>query len=144
MDKLPPLSEPTDEPIGFTAFATVTRNYDDEDIVLFDGIASNVGNTYNADSSIFICPKGGLYTFGISILTDLNDWMNVRLVVEQTSLVRLLVSTLPDDYNTGSTSTVTECQKGDKVWIRSLSDNTGMWGGSSQPSVFWGFLLHEY
>ena len=134
------VSEPTDQAIGFTAYGTVSRTFALHDVVIFDGIISNFGNNYHTDSSIYLCPKSGVYGFGMTILTD-DYFMNARLMREKAVLVGLQEHAL---HNTGSVSVVTECLKGEKVWVRTVSEPTSYHGSEGRRSVFWGYLLYHY
>ena len=134
------VSEPTDQAIGFTAYGTVSRTFALHDVVIFDGIISNFGNNYHTDSSIYLCPKSGVYGFGMTILTD-DYFMNARLMRENAVLVGLKVNA--PDY-TGSVFTVTECLQGEKVWVRTVSEPNSYYGNGSRRSVFWGYLLYQY
>ena len=138
------VSDENDEAIGFTAFATVSRNYGHQDVVLFDDVISDFGGYYDTNSSIFICPLNGVYGFGTSIYAGSTYFMNVRIMREKSIIVGLQVQEIPEYGNTGATLTVSECLAGEKIWVMSASDDTRMYGHITKKSVFYGFLLHTY
>ena len=137
--------EPNDAAMGFTAYATIYRPYAFEDVVIFDGIVSNFGGNYHTNSSIYICPKSGVYGFGTSIMNGgSNYYMNIRIMREKSVVVGLQVQRIPDYGNTGATLTVSECLAGEKIWVLSSNDDIRLHGDDTRKSVFYGFLLHQY
>ena len=58
--------ENLDEAVGFSAYSTVTRTFDDEDIVIFDEVLSNFGQYFDLESNIFVCPFNGIYWLSVS------------------------------------------------------------------------------
>ena len=68
------LTEPTDEAVGFTAYYTAYEvDYNLDDIIILDSVASNIGGYYQLSSSQFICPVNGMYAFNSCIKTGSGD-----------------------------------------------------------------------
>ena len=55
--------EDTNEIVGFTATHSSDVVYFTDDVIQFPNIATNYGDYYNAETSIFICPRDGMYAF---------------------------------------------------------------------------------
>ena len=47
--------------IGFSVHTTSTQNPSDGQIILFDGVWTNVGSAYDSTTSIFTCPTSAYY-----------------------------------------------------------------------------------
>ena len=96
-------------PVGFSAYATTDRPYDDGDVVQFDAIVSNIGNHYSPDTYKFTCPYNGLYLFNVNFVAYSNYQMTVKIVHEHNAL--LGADAQPDFYQAASASVVTECSE---------------------------------
>merc|ERR1712062_97132 len=59
---------------SFPAFTASPTNYYNEynlgDVVIFDGITTNIGSYYDPVSSVFTCPIDGIYVFSVNARAD--------------------------------------------------------------------------
>ena len=139
-------SDNTTSPIAFSAYADVHRTYNKSDIVLFDKITTNLGQSYNPDNGIFICPFSGVYIFSLTTLSREYHYMGGSITIES----RTLGSTWGEDDRDnieaqGSVTVVSECFPGQRVWVRTLADDMEMYGDTNGwYSVFSGLLFHAY
>ena len=128
--------------IGFTAYATAVRSYNQMETVSFDGVVTNFGNHYNAINSIFTCPHDGLYVFYVSLQSPPNFHMHGSITKEHQVFTTARADY--EDNTNGSTMTVLMCATGERVWIETPNaSNRKMFGDTvKRYSVFSGFFLH--
>ena len=104
--------------VGFTAYATTTRSYNQGDLVIFDGVVSNYGGHYQADESVFVCPYTGIYVFHVSVLTEPGTLsMHIDLVKDNTYIISALADNQTDEISSGSNTVVLQCDEGQRVWM---------------------------
>ena len=128
--------------MGFTAYASRTRDYTVGSILTFDDVITNVGGHYTTTNSTFVCPRDGVYVFSLSIMAGYGRFMYAELHVNDVGVF----TTFADDsssYSAASKSAVVECLAGQRVLVRSPSSTSGQM--YSDPdfrySTFSGFLL---
>ena len=63
------VSEDDTGPIAFSAHASQDRDYNDDDVVIFDEIVTNINGAFQANNSVFLCPVDGLYAFSAHVLS---------------------------------------------------------------------------
>ena len=130
------------EPVGFTAYAKLDRQYTAGELILFDATISNIGYYYNADTSMFTCPYDGLYIFSIHFNTSSDYSMYAHIALDN----QFLTGTYEENkHGQASAQAVIECIAGQNVWVE-CSDGSGyMWGDSTYKwSLFSGVLLQAY
>ena len=139
-------SDNTTTPIAFSAYVDVIRSYNHHYVVIFDKITTNLGQSYNPDNGIFICPFSGVYIFSLTTLSREYHYMGGSITIES----RTLGSTWGEDDRDnieaqGSVTVVSECFPGQRVWVRTLADDMEMYGDTNGwYSVFSGLLFHAY
>ena len=108
--------------------------------MLFDGIITNIGEFYNPDTSVFICPYDGIYMFNV-VLQSTNGYYIRAFITKQGTR---LVEAYSDNNNAdqGSTTVVTECQSFDSVWVECSLSGSQIIG--TKQSSFTGVLLSAY
>ena len=73
--------------MGFSVYQTGEYHYPDEgDTVVFDGILTNAGGAYSAETHTFTCPVAGYYFLYINVYALLDsgsrDYCNFDIMVE--------------------------------------------------------------
>ena len=133
-------SNTTLSPSAFTVYPYQRRSYNTSQVVIFDQIASNIGDHYLSDNNSYIAPESGVYMFTIS----LTSYAGYRM---QAEIVRNGVTTLANimcyDSLTHHSSTNTvfvEVVAGDVIWVRATDDDS--WLEPGLVSTFSGLLLH--
>ena len=130
-------------PVAFTAYISESRVYDNQDIVIFDAIETNIGNHFQLATNTFLCPYDGLYAFQISLLTDNTRVMHVALMLETRSVSFVYGNSA--HYHQGTNLVIIECSSAERVWVMSVGNNQGVCGNEyNHHSSFSGFLLHKY
>ena len=124
--------------VGFTAYPSQTRSFSFGQRVLFDTIATNYGNHYDRSTSIFTCPRNGLYVFYTSLLSDGGFYMHGAITKESQPFVTARgESSL---HESGSAMAVLRCETGERVWVeQTVNQVDRLYRG--RLSMFTGFLL---
>ena len=124
--------------MGFTAYPSQTRSFSVGQRVLFDTIATNYGNHYDRSTSIFTCPRNGLYVFYTSLLSDGGFFMHGTITKDSQHYVTARAD--KDRHESGSAMAVLRCETGESVWVEQpLDQDNRLYGG--RYSMFTGFLL---
>ena len=137
---------PDDEtgPVAFTAWANTgdPTLYSEGDTIVFDETLINAGGHYNVDTSSFICPWDGIYLLSVNI-ESYSDHIHVDLIMRNDVLLArmYLDSYTPGNYTRGSTTVVTECDRGDIVWVRART--AGSIHGNTNRNIFTGHILYR-
>lgn len=130
--------------VGFSAYATATRPYNNEELVLFDAVHTNYGGAYDPELSVFVCPVSGYYLFSVNIQTKYGDEMRPEIYLQHggPSFARTYADSA--DEENGSTMVITYCEAIQRVWVRGTMNDCQMYGDSSNPlSTFSGVLLQQ-
>ena len=136
---------PDDEtgPVAFTAFADTgdPTSYSGSDIIVFDEVLTNAGGHYSEATSSFICPWDGLYLISASMQSSESDNIHLDLMRNDVMLARMYLDDISPGYTRGSATVVTECDRGDVVWVRAGSEGTLF--ASGRRSMFTGHILYR-
>ena len=141
------ITDDSQAPVGFGAYATRPEQYGANDVVKFTGVISNIGNHYNPNTSKFTCPCNGLYLFSVNMNAYQNAPMYIEIVRDHEYLVgAMAINSNCDHFPYASAFTIVECNIGQAVWVRSVYySNNYMYGDSSQRSShFSGALIYAY
>ena len=131
---------------AFTARAGSSDNLQQGDIAIFDSVITNSGNHYSADTSSFMCPFDGIFSFSVSFYAGSNGNLLLELMQEE-YVIRGYAdedSSLDYHYTHGMISVVIECYIGQRVWIRCGDDSDFIYGDSIRQSHFTGFALNRF
>ena len=136
--------------VAFTAIATNARDYTAGNVVIFDKSITNIGNHYNSDTSNFICPFDGIYSFSVSIYAgNGRDDMNIHLMRNDELIIGGYAYDNGYDNEVISNSMISvvfECNITQVVWVRcgDYSNHMISYQSHDMASHFTGFLLHRY
>ena len=137
---------PDDEtgPVAFSAWANTasSASYSINDIIVFNEILTNAGGHYNAATSSFICPWDGIYLMSVNIESQSSNGIHVNLMQNDVMLANMNVDDIQGAFNRGSTTVVTECNRGDIVWVR--AETNGTLYARDQRNVLTCHLLHRF
>ena len=138
------ITEPTDEAVGFTAQAPSGDSfYNQNDLVIFDSTVSNIGGYYQTSSSQFLCPVDGMYAFSLNVLTGAASIFYGAIMKESAKLDSVWDDTTGENRDTASNLVIAVCSKGERVWIRSLTDSGVLHNNINAYTTFSGFLLNR-
>lgn len=126
--------------MAFTATVSdhLIEHAGDHQIIVFDNVITNIGNTYNGHLGSFIAPVNGIYVFSVTLVTSSNAGFHGNIVRNGELVTRLYAST---GYQTASQTVVLQLQKGDDVCIQNADVDTTIFG--YKYTLFSGFLLQE-
>ena len=86
---------------------------------LFHDVTQNIGNGYNSNSGIFICPMEGLYSFSMTILSFRLKTIETELVLNGQNILRVYSgSSDANVYNAGTNTVLVKLNLGDQIWPR--------------------------
>ena len=121
---------------------TEGRQYEVDQLILFEGIVSNYGGHYHADQSVFICPYSATYVFYVSVSTVIGTRsMHVNLMMEDVYIISTLADDQSDEYGNASTMAVVHCTEGNRVWVESRTNYEEM-REREGIIVFWVSITH--
>ena len=114
------------------------------------GIESlDIGNGYNPSTSIYTAPRTGTYTITWTISIYQNNYYKTELVVNTSVKTHMMTAAYGPNsggvhFQTTSTTTVTQLNAGDRVFIRVYSRNGSpeIMSDSNGYSTFSGWMLH--
>ena len=139
---------PDDEtgPVAFTAYANTgdPTFYNGGDIILFDEVLANVGGHYSTATSSFICPWHGVYLMSVNVQGYISDYIIIHLMRNSSIIGRILIDRISGVYNRGSTTIVTECDRGDILWVRAGSNGAVYAPVHYATTLFTGHMIHRY
>ena len=127
------------EPSAFTATIDQSYYYNDGDMVIFDVIVTNIGNNYQAGTSMYVCPRQGIYVFSLALFNHHAYYMKANLMCGDKNLATAWAFNANKHNNQGSVTVVTECAAGEQVWVRSYGSRRA--NGYRNSNIFSGFLL---
>ena len=133
--------------MAFSAFPNVDRNYScaNTEPAIFNRTETDTTNSYNTMAYQFTCPISGTYMFSLSIRNDYNITASVNVMVESSTKIRVNCGENDDDrqgsqiQNQSSSSVVTTCNAGQRVWLDVLCYASNIRG--VRVSMFSGFLI---
>ena len=130
--------------VAFTAWANTgsTTSYRAGDIIVFDEVLTNAGGHYNAATSSFVCPWDGFYLMSVHVMFRPSIEGNIYLRRGSTWLANIYIDAISGFYNRGSTTIVTECDRGEIVWV-STGNDVSIWA-ADRRTLFTGHILHRY
>ena len=135
--------------VGFSARDETGSDqfYENQEIIVFGSELTNVGSNYQLESSTFICPTNGVYSFTVTLhnqeFITTQDYV-VDIVKEGVGLVTVF-SNYKDLYQSTGSVTV-ECLRGERVWVQcNVSVGCIMRNFDTYYyNMFSGFLVYAY
>ena len=110
---------------------------------MFNEILTNVGGHYNNATSSFICPWHGIYLVSVDVMGYDSDYIYLYLMRNDVNILIMLIDGIPDARNHGSKTLVTECDRGDALWVR--AGHTGALYTHPVPTtLFTAHMIHRY
>lgn len=102
---------------AFYAVLTKAQSLEDNAIIKFDGVRTNIGEGYHWDSGLFRAPLSGCYVFNVSLVTNPEKVCEVQLMKNGEQWMKLYAGCLKY-FGTGTNMAVMQLAKGDEVWIQ--------------------------
>ena len=132
------------ELVAFTAWSNTdsSARYGANYIIVFNEVQTNAGGHYNAATSSFICPWDGVYLMSVNIESQSSQGIHANLMRNNALLAQMNVDDISGAFNRGSTTIVTECDRGDVVWVRAGS--IGTLYARDRRNMLTCHLLHRY
>ncbi|XP_077994105.1 caprin-2-like [Glandiceps talaboti] len=131
-----PLTQQSAFSVARTAELVANQNT----IITYDTIMSNIGNNFDKDTGKFTCTVPGAYVFMFTFRKDLNGGpLYVNLLLNDD----IVVSVWDDDtsHDMVSNSAIVNLQAGDQLWLR-LWAAYSVHSNENKYCTFTGFLLY--
>lgn len=112
--------------VGFTAYVSAGRRYSTNEPVIFDTILFNIGDAFDPISSIFTCPVTGVYVVTVSVASYSSGYAQVIIVKEGQKQTGVFADDVSGQISAASTSAVTACIAGERVWVESTAGATSI------------------
>ena len=104
---------------------------------------SNIGGYYQTSSSQFMCPADGMYAFSLNVLTGIN-YQFAGAIMKESGVLDSVHGDYINGYRSGASNfVITACSKGERVWIRCLTDGDVVFDNDNAYTTFSGFLLNR-
>ena len=113
------------------------------DPLIFDNVALNLGNGFNATAGEFIVPAEGLYLISLTIWAEYRKQVSAEILASDDVLARLTSGYGRIERATSAVTVVKELKPNDKVFVRRANDKTGEYHGQGYTS-FCGVLTHSH
>ena len=128
---------------AFGASSTKNENLDNNEVVKFDKVWTNIGNGYDSSSGVFTAPRGGVYQFSCSAMTLSGKTLRLHLMKNDQRTVSLYPGT--SGHNMGTLNMVLELKKGDRVYIKHLgSGSNSLYSEAGYNySMFSGYFISQ-
>ena len=138
---------PDDEtgPVAFTAWANTgsPTSYNYGEIIVFNEVLANAGGHYNLETNSFVCPWHGVYQVSVNIQGYNTEFMAISPMRNDVIIGDIWIDDISGVCNRGSTTIVTECDRGDILWVS--AEYTGAIHTNSFPiTLFTVHMIQRY
>lgn len=142
LDLVESFQQPKINTNGFTAYKTSNQNYNDGELIEFEGITSNIGSSYSPNYSQYVCPVNGTY------LVILTFWKYgkypIHAGVQKSSVIILHIEdpgSENNNLNRVSNSRLFHCTVGEIVSVQATGFGSIFGTTSNSYSTFTVLLL---
>ncbi|XP_022082660.1 complement C1q subcomponent subunit B-like [Acanthaster planci] len=128
--------------VAFSAYLTSSVTGNQGDVIIFDNIETNLGDSYSSQSGVFTCSVPGVYFFTASFLSMYSTTRPYVKLKKNDIVVFSIYDSQPNQYQQSSNSAVVSLATGDRVWLEFGSGSRGVYGESGNRYMcFSGFLI---
>lgn len=118
----------------------------ENDVVVFDNIVLNSGNSHDTNTGKFVCPIDEVYFFTWTALSDSKNDFSSELAINGVPFIFNIVDNdLTEDHMSSTASLTVKFVRGDEVWIRGHGKEGkylhSTWTNGIPVTVFTGFRL---
>ncbi|CAC5422845.1 C1QL [Mytilus coruscus] len=124
---------------AFFTFLKRSRTFSGSDILKFDDVRINQGNSYNPNTGKFTAPRSGLYHISCSLMGSFST-ASIIFQIKKNGELFLNVYAHYSGLTTQSVSLLMELMRGDKIYVKHITSRKELVNGNRQ-SYFSGFLL---
>jgi len=99
----------------------------DNEMIRFDHVLTNVGAAYDGNIGMFQCPTPGYYVFFVNFLVFPQKRLETQIVKNGNVIQEVYAGTQDNGHGPGSNMVIVQLQQGDRVWVRvhDFYHNTG-------------------
>jgi len=124
--------------VAFHANVNGNVGLNDNEMIRFDNVLTNVGAAYDGNIGMFQCPTPGYYVFFVAFLIYPQKRLEAEIVKNGNVIQRVYAGTQYIGDGPGSNMVIVQLQQGDRVWVKVHTGDLldGPW------CTFNGFLLY--
>lgn len=129
---------------AFGASTATIKSLAPDEIVKFEKVWTNIGNSYDSNTGVFIAPRHGIYQFSCSAMTGNGHTLRLHLYKNELPIVSLYPGTA--GHNMGTLNMVLELNQCDRVYIKhpNTSVENSLYSESgSHFSMFSGYMISK-
>ncbi|BFZ12432.1 hypothetical protein BsWGS_15471 [Bradybaena similaris] len=128
------------ESVGNVAFLAKIQNgyiLEQDQVVKYDRVVTNVGNAFDKSTNVFTATKRGIYVFHINTLTNLNTRISLGLFHNDANIVTVTAD-VPNNYGMGGNTAVLSLERRDRVYVKTYTASN-FYSGSY--TTFSGYMI---
>ncbi|XP_069120448.1 complement C1q-like protein 4 isoform X2 [Argopecten irradians] len=129
--------------IGFSASLSTPKALGEHQIIVFDTVVTNDGDSYDPHQGHFTAPVTGLYAFSVTVMCDGSE-SNLHAAIMRDGQMIGKAYANGSSYDNGSKLVVVQLEAGQMVWVEHFSDPSGYKIHGYGHSAFSGFLIMAY
>ena len=132
------------EPVGFSAWASTSINYDENQVFRFPNVTYNLGGAYSGVTSLFTCPVDGMYAMHVTLLVDDNSDLVADILLDGDVLATVLCD--DNESHMCSNMAVFECGAAQQVWVQTVTnaDHEALVDDGRHFNTFSGYLISPF
>ncbi|XP_025899466.1 C1q-related factor [Nothoprocta perdicaria] len=125
-------------------YAGLKNPHEGYEILKFDDVVTNLGNSYDAASGKFTCAVAGTYFFTYHVLMRGGDGTSMWADLCKNGQVRAsaIAQDADQNYDYASNSVVLHLDSGDEVYVK-LDGGKAHGGNNNKYSTFSGFIIYS-
>jgi len=90
----------------------------DNEMIRFDQVLTNLGSAYDNKIGMFQCPTPGYYVFFVAFLIYPQKRLEAEIVKNGNLIQRVYADTQDIGHGPGSNMVIVQLQQGDRVWVK--------------------------
>nr|XP_033794557.1 complement C1q-like protein 4 [Geotrypetes seraphini] len=124
-------------------YAGLRKPHEGNEVLKFDDVVTNVGNSYEPASGKFTCPLPGMYFFTYHVLMRGGDGTSMWADLMKNAQVRAsaIAQDADQNYDYASNSVILHLEVGDEIYIK-LDGGKVHGGNTNKYSTFSGFIIY--
>ncbi len=140
----PGMPSPQQQQVAFSVSLTNRFSGDRGQVILFDEVFTNIGESFSVLDGKFRCPAAGIYVFMYNIGLK-EDHPKIGLMKNGERMATVYSTRDTNEHGQLSSGLILPLVYGDSVWLQFLDENgRQVYSDQSRVTNFSGFLLYEH
>ncbi|XP_038047571.1 C1q-related factor-like [Patiria miniata] len=127
--------------VAFSAFKTAHFQGNDGDVIIFEDVATNLGDGYDSQSGVFTCAVPGLYLFSANLLSLVTGPQSYASLKQNGVVVFSIADSHSPNHHQSSHSVPLVLSAGDRVWLALFGSGKGIYGDGNRYCSLSGILI---